>query len=72
MILYVALAWAMMALSSVDLRERADRQDCRRRGGDIEIADHRVGRLVLARTIQAFLFNTTVLALAINVGASLA
>jgi uncharacterized membrane protein len=38
---------------------------------DVEIADHHVRRLVLAHTILAFLFNTTVLALAINVGASL-
>jgi hypothetical protein len=69
----VALAWAMMARSSVDLRQRADRQDHRAAAAtsDVEIADHRVGRLVLAHTILAFLFNTTVLALAINVGASL-
>jgi uncharacterized membrane protein len=38
---------------------------------DVDIVDHRVRRLVLAHTILAFLFNTTVLALAINVGASL-
>jgi uncharacterized membrane protein len=38
---------------------------------DVEVADHRLRRLVLAHTIVAFLFNTTVLALAINVGASL-
>jgi uncharacterized membrane protein len=38
---------------------------------DVNVVDHRVRRLVLAHTILAFLFNTTVLALAINVGASL-
>jgi uncharacterized membrane protein len=38
---------------------------------DVDVVDHRVRRLVLAHTILAFLFNTTVLALAINVGASL-
>jgi uncharacterized membrane protein len=38
---------------------------------DVDVVDHHVRRLVLAHTILAFLFNTTVLALAINVGASL-
>jgi uncharacterized membrane protein len=38
---------------------------------DVNIGDHRLRRLVLGHTILAFLFNTTVLALAINVGASL-
>lgn len=38
---------------------------------DVTIVDHGVRRLVLAHTILSFLFNTTVLALAINVGAGL-
>lgn len=38
---------------------------------DVNVGDHRLRRLVLAHTILAFLFNTTILALAINVGASL-
>ncbi len=38
---------------------------------DVTIASPRLRRLVLAHTILSFLFNTTILALAINVGASL-
>lgn len=38
---------------------------------DVTVVEHRMRRFVLAHTILSFLFNTTVLALAINVGASL-
>ena len=38
---------------------------------DVTILSRRMRRLVLAHTILAFLFNTTILALAINVGAGL-
>ncbi|MDB5512740.1 MAG: hypothetical protein JWR08_2223 [Enterovirga sp.] len=38
---------------------------------DVQIESARTRRFVLAHTILSFLFNTTVLALAINVGASL-
>ena len=38
---------------------------------DVTIVSHRTRRFVLAQTVLSFLFNTTVLALAINVGASL-
>lgn len=38
---------------------------------DVTVVASRMRRLVLAHTILSFLFNTTVLALAINVGASL-
>lgn len=38
---------------------------------DVTVVEHRMRRLVLAHTILSFLFNTTVLALAINVGAGL-
>ena len=38
---------------------------------DVTVVSHRTRRYVLAHTILSFLFNTTVLALAINVGASL-
>lgn len=38
---------------------------------DVTIVEHRMRRFVLAHTILSFLFNTTILALAINVGASL-
>ncbi len=38
---------------------------------DVAIRSRRTRRFVLAHTIIAFLFNTTILALAINVGASL-
>jgi len=38
---------------------------------DVTVVSHRTRRFVLAHTILSFLFNTTVLALAINVGASL-
>ena len=38
---------------------------------DVQIEARRMRRFVLAHTILSFLFNTTVLALAINVGASL-
>ncbi|HEY8564745.1 MAG TPA: DUF1345 domain-containing protein [Beijerinckiaceae bacterium] len=38
---------------------------------DVTIVSKRMRRFVLAHTILSFLFNTTVLALAINVGASL-
>lgn len=38
---------------------------------DVSVVTPRMRRLVLAHTILAFLFNTTILALAINVGASL-
>jgi uncharacterized membrane protein len=38
---------------------------------DVEVEASRTRRFVLAHTILSFLFNTTILALAINVGASL-
>lgn len=38
---------------------------------DVEIASPRIRRVALAHTVLSFLFNTTILALAINVGASL-
>ena len=38
---------------------------------DVQITSHRMRRFVLAHTILSFLFNTAVLALAINIGASL-
>ncbi len=38
---------------------------------DVVIASRRMRRLVLAHTILSFLFNTTVLALAVNIGAGL-
>lgn len=38
---------------------------------DVTVVDHNMRRLVLAHTILSFLFNTIVLALAINVGAGL-
>ena len=38
---------------------------------DVTVVASRMRRFVLAHTILSFLFNTTVLALAINVGASL-
>ncbi|MBM6593800.1 DUF1345 domain-containing protein [Microvirga pudoricolor] len=38
---------------------------------DVTVVSRRMRRLVLAHTILAFLFNTTILALAINVAASL-
>ncbi|MDX6807397.1 DUF1345 domain-containing protein [Terrihabitans rhizophilus] len=38
---------------------------------DVEVASSRLRRVVLAHTILAFLFNTAILALAINVGAGL-
>ncbi|QRM29501.1 DUF1345 domain-containing protein [Microvirga sp. VF16] len=38
---------------------------------DVVIVSRRMRRLVLAHTILAFLFNTTILALAVNVGAGL-
>jgi uncharacterized membrane protein len=38
---------------------------------DVVIVSKRMRRLVLAHTIMAFLFNTTILALAVNVGAGL-
>jgi uncharacterized membrane protein len=38
---------------------------------DVTITSPRMRRLVLAHTILSFLFNTTILALAVNVGASL-
>ena len=38
---------------------------------DVTVVSHRTRRFVLAHTVLSFLFNTTVLALAINVGASL-
>jgi uncharacterized membrane protein len=38
---------------------------------DVTIPGHRMRRLALGHTILSFLFNTTVLALAVNVGASL-
>lgn len=38
---------------------------------DVVIVSKRMRRLALAHTILAFLFNTTILALAVNVGASL-
>jgi uncharacterized membrane protein len=38
---------------------------------DVTIASPRIRRVALAHTILSFLFNTTILALAINVGASL-
>lgn len=38
---------------------------------DVSIASTRIRRVVLAHTVLSFLFNTTILALGINVGASL-
>jgi uncharacterized membrane protein len=38
---------------------------------DVTVVSRRMRRLVLAHTILAFLFNTTILALAVNVGAGL-
>jgi uncharacterized membrane protein len=38
---------------------------------DVVVVSKRMRKLVLAHTILAFLFNTTVLALAVNVGAGL-
>jgi uncharacterized membrane protein len=38
---------------------------------DVVVTSKRMRRLVLAHTILAFLFNTTILALAVNVGAGL-
>jgi uncharacterized membrane protein len=38
---------------------------------DVEIVSKRMRRLALVHTILAFLFNTTILALAVNVGAGL-
>jgi uncharacterized membrane protein len=38
---------------------------------DVAVVEHHMRRFVLAHTILSFLFNTTVLALAINVGAGL-
>jgi uncharacterized membrane protein len=38
---------------------------------DVTISSSRIRRVALAHTILSFLFNTTILALAINVGASL-
>lgn len=38
---------------------------------DVLITGHRMRRLALGHTILSFLFNTTILALAVNVGASL-
>lgn len=38
---------------------------------DVAVEDRRMRRFVLAHTVVSFLFNTTILALAINVGASL-
>ena len=38
---------------------------------DVMVTGQRMRRLVLAHTILSFLFNTTILALAVNVGASL-
>ena len=38
---------------------------------DVGITAKRMRRFVLAHTILSFLFNTTVLALAVNVGAGL-
>jgi hypothetical protein len=70
-ILCVALASAMMARSSFDVRERADMQDHRRpRTWRLPITACAVS--CLRTRCLTFLFNTTVLALAINVGASLA
>jgi uncharacterized membrane protein len=36
---------------------------------DVAVVSRRMRRLVLAHTVVAFLFNTTILALAVNVGA---
>ena len=38
---------------------------------DVVIVSKRMRRLALAHTVLAFLFNTTILALAVNVGAGL-
>lgn len=38
---------------------------------DVAVTDRRMRRIVLAQTILAFLYNTSILALAINIGASL-
>ena len=38
---------------------------------DVSVASGRIRRVVLAHTVLSFLFNTTILALGINVGASL-
>ena len=38
---------------------------------DVLVVSKRMRRLTLAHTILSFLFNTTVLALAVNVGAGL-
>ncbi len=38
---------------------------------DVTIASPRIRRVVLLHTVLSFLFNTTILALAVNVGASL-